>query len=148
MYATIVDAAARLRTGALSPVDLVRACLDRIEQIDRDLHAFITVTADAALDEARESERAIRDGRWRGPLHGIPIAHKDIVCTAGVRTTAHSRLLLDFVPTENATVFERLRAAGAISLGKTSLHEFAYGNPVPDEPFPAARNPWNLARAP
>ena len=148
MYETIVDAATRIRTGALSPVDLVRECLDRIGRLDRDLHAFITVTADTALDQAREAERAIRDGHWLGPLHGIPIAHKDIVCTAGVRTTAHSRLLLDFVPSENATVYERLRAAGAISLGKTSLHEFAYGNPVPDEPFPAARNPWNLAHAP
>ena len=137
-----------MRAGTLSPVQLARAALDRIEALNPTLHAFITVTPERALEEAAAAEREIRAGRYRGPLHGIPIALKDIVWTRGVRTTAHSRALLDWTPDEDASVYEKLRAAGAVLLGKTSLHEFAYGNPVRDEPFPAARNPWNTDYAP
>lgn len=147
-YLTIAEAAARLRSGELSPVALVQACLDRIAALDSRLHAFITPTADQALAAAREAEIEIRAGRHRGPLHGIPIAHKDIVCTRGVRTTAHSNQLRDWVPGEDATVYTRLQAAGAISLGKLSLWEFAYGNPGETVAFPPALNPWNLAYSP
>ena len=145
---TITAAAERLRAGALSPVQLVEAHLARIERLDPRLHAFITVTAEAARAAAIEAEAEIAGGRWRGPLHGIPIAHKDIIETAGVRTTAHSALLAGNVPQHDATVVARLAAAGAISLGKTALHEFAIGSPGDDEPFPAARNPWNTEHMP
>ena len=147
-YCTLAEVAERVRAGELSPVRLTRECLDRIEALDGRLHAFITVTAGQAVEDAAIAEREIRAGKYRGPLHGIPIALKDIVWTRGIRTTAHSRMLQDWVPGENATVYEKLRAAGAVLLGKTSLHEFAYGNPVRDEPFPAARNPWNTDYAP
>jgi len=147
-YLTISEAGRLLRTGALSPVELTRACLDRIAALNDDLHAFITVTAEQAMDEARQAERDILRGRYRGPLHGIPIAHKDIVSTSGVRTTAHSSLLRDWVPETDATVYARLKQAGAISLGKLSLWEFAIGRPSADAAFPPARNPWNLQYSP
>src|SRR5258706_14446937 len=147
-FCTLAGIAERVRAGELSPVRLTRECLDRIEALDGRLHAFITVTADQAMEDAAIAEREIRAGTYRGTLHGIPIALKDIVWTRGIRTTAHSRLLQDWVPAQNATVYAKLRAAGAVLLGKTSLHEFAYGNPVRDEPFPAARNPWNTDYAP
>jgi aspartyl-tRNA(Asn)/glutamyl-tRNA(Gln) amidotransferase subunit A len=142
-YLTIQQAAERLASGELSPVQLVEASLARIASLDPTLHAFITLTADSARREARQAEQEIRAGRYRGPLHGIPIAHKDVLWTQGVRTTAHSRLLEDWVPRENAAAVERLQAAGAISLGKTACHEFAFGSPADDDAFPAARNPWN-----
>ncbi len=145
---TLTEAAERIRTGALSPVALVQACLDRIAALDGRLHAFITVTGEQALAEARAAEVEIRAGRYRGPLHGIPIAHKDIVCTRGVRTTAHSNQLRDWVPEADAAVYTRLRQAGAISLGKLSLWEFAYGNPGANAAFPPARNPWNTDYSP
>jgi len=147
-YLTITDAARRLRSGDLSPVELTRTCLDRIQALDSRLHAFITVTPEQALAAARRAEIEIRAGRHRGPLHGIPIAHKDIVCTRGVRTTAHSNLLRDWIPTEDATVHTRLVEAGAVCLGKLSLWEFAYGNPGPTVAFQPARNPWNLDYSP
>jgi aspartyl-tRNA(Asn)/glutamyl-tRNA(Gln) amidotransferase subunit A len=147
-YLTITEAAERIRAGSLSPVELVQACLDRVAALDGKLHAFITLTAEQALAQARTAQDEIRAGRYRGPLHGIPIAHKDIVCTQGVRTTAHSNQLRDWVPDEDATVYTRLQAAGAISLGKLSLWEFAYGNPGESVAFPPARNPWNTAYSP
>lgn len=147
-YLTITEAAERIRSGTLSPVELVRACLDRIEAQNERLHAFITVTADLALAQAHQAETDIRAGRYRGPLHGIPIAHKDIVCTRGIRTTAHSNLLRDWVPAADATVYTRLADAGAILLGKTSLWEFAYGNPGANVAFAPARNPWHLDYSP
>lgn len=147
-YLTIAEASTRIRAGRLSPVALVEDCLARISSLDRTLHAFITVTADQALQEARAAQAQIRQGRYLGPLHGIPIAHKDIVSTQGVRTTAHSNQLRDWIPREDATVYARLKAAGAISLGKTSLWEFAYGNPGPTVAFPPARNPWNVDYSP
>lgn len=145
---SITEAARRINSGEVSPVELVRAHLERIEAIDGRLHAFITVTPESALSEARQTELDIQRGAYRGPLHGIPIAHKDIVSTRAVRTTAHSAFLKDWVPAEDATVFTRLRNAGAISLGKLALHEFAFGSPGPDEVFPAARNPWNTDHSP
>ena len=147
-YLTITEAAELIRNRQLSPVELARAHLARIESLQPKLHAYITVTADAALAQARAAETAIAAGDYKGPLHGIPLAHKDIVWTKGVRTTAHSKLLADWIPAEDATVYAKLTNAGAVSLGKTSLHEFAYGVPGADEAFPAARNPWNTERAP
>lgn len=147
-YLTIAQAAELIRGRQLSPVELARAHLARIEALEPRLHAYITVTADAALAQARAAESAIAAGNYKGPLHGIPLAHKDIVWTKGVRTTAHSKLLADWIPDEDATVYANLTDAGAVSLGKTSLHEFAYGVPGADEAFPAARNPWNTERAP
>lgn len=147
-HLSITEASQRLRAGTLSPVTLTKACLDRIMRLDRELHAFITLTADQALSEAQVAEEEIRAGRYRGPLHGIPIAHKDIVCTSGVRTTAHSNQLRAWVPTSDATVYVRLREAGTICLGKLGCWEFAYGNPGPSVAFPPPRNPWNPAYSP
>lgn len=137
-----------LRAGELSPVDLVEAHLARIEAVDDRLHAFILVTAEEARAAARAAEAEIRAGDWRGPLHGIAIGLKDIYSTKGIPTTAHSRLLRDNVPAEDAATVARLTAAGAISLGKLSTHEFAFGGPSPDLFSPPARNPWNPALQP
>jgi len=110
-YLTIGQAAQLVARGALSPVQLVEASLARIDALDPALHAFITVTADSARREAQQAEQEIRAGRYRGPLHGIPIAHKDILFTEGVRTTAHSRLLADWVPSEDAAAVTRLKVS-------------------------------------
>jgi aspartyl-tRNA(Asn)/glutamyl-tRNA(Gln) amidotransferase subunit A len=140
---TIATAARLIASRQLSPVELTRSCLARIEALDGRLNSFLLVRAEAALAEAAAAEADIARGDYRGPLHGIPIAHKDIVETAGIRTTAHSKLLRDFVPQRDATVVQRLAAAGAILLGKTATHEFAMGGPSFDLPWPPARNPWN-----
>jgi aspartyl-tRNA(Asn)/glutamyl-tRNA(Gln) amidotransferase subunit A len=124
---TITELAPRLRRKEVSPVELTRDCLDRIEKLNPALNAFITVTAETALEEARLAEAEIAHGDWRGPLHGIPIALKDLIDTAGVRTTAASALYRNRVPSEDAEVVRRLRQAGAVILGKNNLHEFAYG---------------------
>jgi aspartyl-tRNA(Asn)/glutamyl-tRNA(Gln) amidotransferase subunit A len=129
----------------VSPVDLTRACLERIERLNPTLKAFITVTDDSALEEARKAEAEITRGEWKGPLHGIPLAVKDLIETAGVRTTAASAVLKDNTPTKDAEVMRRLRAAGAILLGKLNLHEFAYGGSGIISHFGIARNPWNTA---
>lgn len=147
-YLTIAQSAKLIQSRELSPVELTRLHLARIEALEPRLHSYITVTADAALAQARAAESEILKGNYKGPMHGIPLAFKDIVCTKGVRTTAHSKLLVDWIPTQDATVYAKLTDAGAVSLGKTSLHEFAYGVPGADEAFPAARNPWNTERAP
>jgi aspartyl-tRNA(Asn)/glutamyl-tRNA(Gln) amidotransferase subunit A len=140
---TIATAARLIASRQLSPVELTQSCLARIEALDGRLNSFLLVRAEAALAEAAAAEADIARGDYRGPLHGIPIAHKDIVETAGIRTTAHSKLLRDFVPRRDATVVQRLAAAGAILLGKTATHEFAMGGPSFDLPWPPARNPWN-----
>lgn len=140
---SLAEAARRLRAGQLSSVALVDACLARIAARDPQLNAFITVVADLARREALQADTEMRAGRYRGPLHGIPIAHKDMLLTAGVRTTAGSALLQDWVPSSDAAVVSQLKMAGAISLGKTQCHEFAFGSPLPGDLFPAARNPWN-----
>ena len=124
---TIVALAPRLRRKEVSPVEVTRACLDRIEKLNPALNAFITVTADSALAEARAAEIEISRGKWRGPLHGIPIAIKDLIDTAGTRTTAASALFEHRIPAEDAEVVRRLRLAGAVIVGKNNLHEFAYG---------------------
>ncbi|MGH7888441.1 MAG: amidase, partial [Candidatus Binatia bacterium] len=124
------------------------ACLDRIDAIDSKLHSFITLTADLALEQARQAERELRAGTDRGPLHGIPIALKDLYMTKGLRTTCHSAVLENWLPDHDATTVAKLREAGTILLGKLGMHEFAFGGPSTDAPFPAVRNPWNTAHIP
>jgi aspartyl-tRNA(Asn)/glutamyl-tRNA(Gln) amidotransferase subunit A len=133
----------QIRTGTVSPVELTAECLARIEQLNPILNAFITVTADSALSEARQAEDEIRHGNWRGPLHGIPLALKDLIDTAGVRTTAASGVFKDRIPDQDAEVTIRLKRAGAILLGKQNLHEFAYGGSSMISFFGEVRNPWN-----
>jgi aspartyl-tRNA(Asn)/glutamyl-tRNA(Gln) amidotransferase subunit A len=141
---TIAELAPRLRRKEVSPVEVARACLDRIEKFNPALNAFITVTAEAALAEARAAEIEISRGEWRGPLHGIPIAIKDLIDTAGTRTTAASGLYQNRIPTEDAEVVRRLRLAGAVILGKNNLHEFAYGGSSLVSFFGDVHNPWNI----
>jgi aspartyl-tRNA(Asn)/glutamyl-tRNA(Gln) amidotransferase subunit A len=140
-----VAAAARAIAGhELSPVELTGALLDRIARLDPNLHAFVRLDAEAALGAAKTAEAEIMAGRPRGPLHGVPMAIKDIIDVAGLPTTCHSKLLIDNVAAEDAVCVSRLRGAGANVLGKLSTHEFAIGGPSFDLPWPPARNPWNL----
>jgi aspartyl-tRNA(Asn)/glutamyl-tRNA(Gln) amidotransferase subunit A len=143
-FLSIADASRLIRKGDLSPVELTSALLDRIAALDPAYHAFIRVTAEPALAQARTAEAEIARGAWRGPMHGIPWAVKDIIDVAGLPTTCHSRLRADHCAGADAAVVARLRAAGAVLLGKLALHEFATGGPTLDLPWPAARNPWNL----
>jgi aspartyl-tRNA(Asn)/glutamyl-tRNA(Gln) amidotransferase subunit A len=145
---TLKKASELLRSKAASPVDLTQACLKRIESYNSPLNAFITITAEQALATAREMEAEQQKGKWRGPLHGIPIALKDNIDTAGIRTTAASELFKDRVPQEDAEVVRRLKNAGAILLGKTNLHEFAYGGTSSITYFKPVHNPWALDRIP
>ena len=147
--ATLLDlreAARAVRARSLSPVELTSACLERIARLDPALNSFITVTAESALREARRAEDEVAQGRWRGPLHGIPIALKDNVDTAGVRTTAASSLSSGRLPGEDAEVVQRLKAAGAILVGKLNMHEFALGTTSAISRFGPVHNPWDLAR--
>jgi aspartyl-tRNA(Asn)/glutamyl-tRNA(Gln) amidotransferase subunit A len=143
--ATIADLAPRLRRKEISPVELTRSCLDRIEKVNPTLNAFITVMADSALAESAVAETEIARGEWRGPLHGIPIALKDLIDTAGTRTTAASELFANRIPDEDAEVVRRLRRAGAVILGKNNLHEFAYGGSSLVSFFGDVHNPRNTA---
>jgi aspartyl-tRNA(Asn)/glutamyl-tRNA(Gln) amidotransferase subunit A len=145
---TLLGAAAQLASGRLSASQLTRNCLDRIERYDGALHSFITVTAERALEAASRADRELREGHYRGPLHGIPYALKDVYETAGLRTTGGSRAFLLNTPDENATCVGRLEAAGAVLLGKLATHELTYGGVDTALPWPPARNPWNRARDP
>src|SRR5579863_2071469 len=142
---TIVDLASQLRRKEISPVELTRRCLERIEKLNPSLNAFITVMSESALADARAAEDEISRGEWRGPLHGIPIALKDLIDTAGTRTTAASALFQNRAPSEDAEVVRRLRQAGAVILGKNNLHEFAYGGSSLVSFFGDVHNPWNAA---
>jgi aspartyl-tRNA(Asn)/glutamyl-tRNA(Gln) amidotransferase subunit A len=144
-FPTIAEAARLIAAKKLSPVEFTRTLLARIAVHDPQVNAFITVTEKQALTAARAAERAVMAGR-KGRLLGIPLAYKDIYETAGVRTTAHSRILADNVPKADAETVRRLSAAGAIMLGKLATHEFAIGGPALDLPWPPARNPWDLRR--
>jgi aspartyl-tRNA(Asn)/glutamyl-tRNA(Gln) amidotransferase subunit A len=142
-FFTIAEARRQITTKRISPVELTHACLERIGRIDPRLHSFLLVTEERALADARASEaRILRDGS-KGPLDGIPIAHKDIFNTAGIRTTGNSRLLIDNVPTQDATAVARFAKAGTVLLGKLANSEFAFG-PGSDLPWPEPNNPWNL----
>lgn len=140
---TIAEISRLIRALDVSPVDLARACLERIERLDGELNAFITVTGERALADAGSAEREIAAGRWRGPLHGVPIALKDLIDTEGVRTTGASGVFEDRVPERDAHVTARLRAAGAVVLGKLNLHELAYGASSRVSRFGPVQNPWS-----
>jgi len=145
---TLEAAAEAIRTRRVSPVSLVESCLARIEAVEPRLNAFITVTAELALEQARQAEREIETGRYKGPLHGMPVAVKDLFATKGIRTTAGSRILADWVPNEDATVVRKLRQAGAVLLGKLGMHEFAYGISSVNPHFGDVRNPWDTTKIP
>jgi aspartyl-tRNA(Asn)/glutamyl-tRNA(Gln) amidotransferase subunit A len=145
LFLSIAEAGRLIASKKLSPVELTKALLERIAAIDTKINAFLTVTERQALAAARAAERAIMAGK-RGPLLGIPVAYKDIYETAGVPTTAHSRLLQDNVPQHDAEAVRRLREAGVVMLGKLATHEFAIGGPAFDLPWPPARNPWDTQR--
>jgi len=140
---TIAEASDLVRFRKLSPVDLTQECLETIERLNPTLNAFITVTAESALQEAQLAEKEIAHGGWRGPLHGIPIGLKDLIDTAGIRTTAGSAVFKDRVPTQDAEVVKKLKAACAVLVGKHNLHEFAYGGSSLISYFGPPRNPVN-----
>jgi aspartyl-tRNA(Asn)/glutamyl-tRNA(Gln) amidotransferase subunit A len=147
LLGTIVQAGAAIRDGRVTPTALAQAELDRIDALDDRLHSYVLVTRDLALQQAAAAERELAAGVDRGPLHGIPVALKDLYVTRGIRTTAHSKVLLDWIPDFDATAAVRLRDAGAVLLGKQGMSEFAFGG-YAHEPFPAPRNPWNTDHEP
>ena len=143
---SIGEAGDLVRRKVISPVELTRACLQRIERLNPALNAFITVTAEEALAQARAAEAEVRRGRWRGPLHGIPLGLKDNIDTEGVRTTLASAVFEDRVPSADAEVVRRLKAAGAVLLGKQNLHEVAFGTTAAVSHFGPVHNPWQHDR--
>jgi aspartyl-tRNA(Asn)/glutamyl-tRNA(Gln) amidotransferase subunit A len=145
-FTTISDLAPRLRRGEVSPLELTRECLSRIERLNGRLHAFVTTLARPACEEARAAEAEIRSGAWRGPLHGIPIALKDLIDARGVPTTAASALYDSRLPDADAEVVRRLRRAGAVIIGKNNLHECAYGGSSLISRFGDVHNPWDVER--
>jgi aspartyl-tRNA(Asn)/glutamyl-tRNA(Gln) amidotransferase subunit A len=140
---SLEEAAAQIRSKALSPVELTKECLARSEAVQAKTGAFVVITADAALAAARQAEREIAAGKYRGPLHGIPVAVKDLCDMKGLPTTASSKVRHDHVAPSDSAVVERFNAAGAVIIGKTNTHEFAYGVITP-----TTRNPWDLNRIP
>lgn len=140
---SIAEAGVAIAAGHLSPVALTEACLARIDRHEKQVHSFIRLERERALSAARRAEAEIKAGRRRGDLHGIPFAYKDIYQTAGIPTTAHSKLLIEHVPDRDATTVSKLAEAGIVSFGKLATHEFAIGGPSFDLPFPPARNPWS-----
>lgn len=144
MPTSIVELAKHFQARSLSPVEVTLACLSRIEKLNPLLNAFITVTADSALQQARQAEIEIQRGNWRGPLHGVPVGLKDLLDQTDVPTTAASNVLKGRVATQDAAVVRRLKEAGAVLLGKQNLHEFAYGGSSIITAYGPVRNPWNL----
>src|SRR5262252_1591351 len=142
-FLTIAEAARRIERKELSPVELTNALIRRAEALDPQINAYLLLTAERALDQGKRAEREIMAGAYRGPMHGIPFGLKDIYATAGIRTTGHSRICLDTVPSADATTVKKLYEAGAVLTGKLATHEFAHGGPSFDLPWPPARNPWN-----
>ena len=143
---TIAFLAPLIRRKKISPVEITSFLLERISRLQPSINAYITVTAETALDQARHAEREIAKGRYRGPLHGIPISLKDLIHTRNIRTTAGSRILKDFIPEENARIVNRLLDSGCILLGKTNMHEFAYGATNVNPHYGRVRNPWDTNR--
>jgi aspartyl-tRNA(Asn)/glutamyl-tRNA(Gln) amidotransferase subunit A len=143
---TISETASLIERKQLSPVELTRLYLERIETHNKQLNAYITILAEEALNEANQAESEIMKGNYRGPLHGIPIALKDLVYTKGVRTTSGSAMERDFIPAYDATVAAKFKHAGAILLGKLNMHEFAFGATSLNEHYGHARNPWDTER--
>ena len=144
----IGEAAAGLRARRFSAVDLATAAISRIDRLNPTMRAFITVTAEQALEQARQADRELAMGQDRGPFHGVPVALKDLFYTKGVPTTAGSKVYQNFLPEYNATVVEKLLAAGAVLLGKLNMHEFAYGITSANPHFGAVRNPWSPRHSP
>ena len=142
-WLTVAEAADLLRGRKLSPVEYAETLIDRVERHDGKLNAFLRFTPEIALEDARRAEAEIARGAWRGPLHGVPYALKDIIDYAGLPTTAHSKILRDNVAAADSHVAAKLKAAGGVFMGKLSTHEFAIGGPSFDLPWPPARNPWN-----
>lgn len=142
-WMSITELSKLIRNKKISPVEITRACLKRIELLNPTLNAFITVTAEQALKEAKIAETAIRKGKWIGPLHGIPIALKDNIDTAGVKTTAASGVFKERIPTKDAEIVRKLKNAGAVFLGKLNMHEFALGTTSVNSFFGPVHNPWN-----
>ena len=147
LYRPVSELAPLIKARKLSPVEIVRAFLDRIAAVNSKVNAFITITGDHALEQARKAEKEIAAGRYRGPLHGIPYAPKDLVATKGIRTTNGSKVTADWIPDYESTVTARLNQAGAILLGKLNLLEFAMGSGQRGL-FGPARNPWDLEYSP
>ncbi len=145
---TIAEAATLMRTRRLSPLELIDALLARIDRIDGDLHSFITVTAEQARRSARAAEQRFAEGEFRGGMDGIPYALKDVFDTAGIRTTCHSRILIENIPTRSAHAVDLLNTAGGVLIGKTATFEFAHGGPSWDLPWPPAVNPWSSRHLP
>jgi aspartyl-tRNA(Asn)/glutamyl-tRNA(Gln) amidotransferase subunit A len=144
-FLTIAEASALIKSRQLSPREYVEALIARTETLDPQVHAYITPTFDLARQQAQQAEREIAAGAYRGPLHGIPFALKDIYDTRGIRTSGHSRVCQQRIPAADATTVIRLYEAGAVLMGKLATHEFAHGGPSFDLPWPPARNPWHLA---
>jgi aspartyl-tRNA(Asn)/glutamyl-tRNA(Gln) amidotransferase subunit A len=142
-FLTIAEAGRQIALKKLSPVALTQTCLDRVRAVDATLHSFLLLTEERALADARAAEARMQAGTLKGPLDGIPIGHKDIYNTAGIRTTGHSRLLEHNVPADDSVVVQKWREAGTVLMGKLATHEFAIGGPSFDLPWPPARNPWN-----
>ncbi len=143
---TIAELAGRLKRKEISPVEITRECLQRIEALNPKLNAFITVMGESALAEAKAAESELARDKWRGPLHGVPVALKDLIDVAGVRTTAASAWFKDRIANEDAEVVRKLRDAGAVIIGKNNLHEFAYGGSSMISYFGEPRNPWDAGR--
>lgn len=147
-YIPIHELSERIRAREISPVEVAEQAIKRIEQVNPALNAFVTVTSELAMGQAKQAEQDIMRGGYKGPLHGIPIVHKDLYYTKGIRTTASSKILKDFVPEYDATAVAKLAEAGTVLLGKVQTHEFASGTTTNSPHFGACRNPWNLERVP
>jgi len=145
-YMSAVDMAQAIRTRKLSPVEVVNAVLSRIERLNPKINAYCTLLVESAKKQAREAEAKVMKEGELGPLHGIPVSIKDLTYTKGVRTTSGSKIYENFVPNYDAIVVERLKAAGAIMLGKTNTPEFGFTGTTDNLLFGLTRNPWNLER--
>ena len=143
---TLAETTARIRAKKISVVELTRQFLDRIERFNPRLNAYQTITADGAMKQARGLDRELKGNKWRGPLHGMPFSLKDNLATRGVKTTAGSKQLADWVPDFDATVVEKLKAAGAVILGKTNMHEWASGSTTINPYYGTTANPWDRSR--
>ncbi len=147
-FFTASDLAPLIKAKQLSPVELTKHILNRIDTIDPTIHSYITPLHELALKQAGKAENEIMYGRYKGPLHGIPIGIKDNFDTKGIRTTAGSKLFVDFIPDKTATTVEKLLAAGGIMLGKLNMHELALGSTGTNQTFGTTRNPWNIEYMP
>ncbi len=145
-HLTLSEAAGLIRSGQITPLELTQACLDRIQQVDPQTNSFITLTAESALIEANRAGTELQSGKYHGPLHGIPFAVKDLFETEGVRTTAGSQVFSDYIPKKDSTAVRRLKAAGAILLGKLNMHEIALGVTNVNPHFGSCHNPWDSSR--